>query len=147
MGMYTQFVLHAPLKEDSVAQVQYALDAVRANCDQGKPPSHEFFSCTRADTLLHYAYIEDGTLLMVSPTGIPKNAPAPNAGKLFVEYLLTKEAAEVQVKVRGQAVIKGVRPLPGAKAMDEIKAIRPTEDEISKGIPEVKEKFRDTFGI
>lgn len=92
-------------------------------------------------------YPEDGTLLMIAPTGIPKNAPAPNAGKLFVEFLLTKEAAEVQVKVRGQAVVKGVRPLPGAKAMDEIKVIRPTEEEIAKGIPEVKELFRDTFGV
>jgi iron(III) transport system substrate-binding protein len=92
-------------------------------------------------------YPTDGSLLMISPTGIPKNAPAPNCAKLFVEYLLDKEAAEIQVKDRSQVVIKGVRPLPGAKAMDEIKAIRPTEDEISKGIPQVKEKFRDTFGI
>jgi hypothetical protein len=28
-----------------------------------------------------------------------------------------------------------------------VKVIRPTEVEIAKGIPEVKEKFRDTFGI
>jgi iron(III) transport system substrate-binding protein len=96
---------------------------------------------------LGVVYPEDGKLLMISPTGIPKNAPAPNAAKLFVEYLLTKEAAEVQVKDRSQVVVKGVRPLPGAKAMDEIKVTRPTEDEIAKGIPEVKEKFRDTFGI
>ncbi|HEX7928795.1 MAG TPA: extracellular solute-binding protein [bacterium] len=92
-------------------------------------------------------YPEDGTLLMISPTGIPKNAPSPNAAKLFVEYLLTKEAAEVQVKDRAQSVVKGVKPLPGAKAMDEVKVMRPTEEEISKGIPEVKDKFRDTFGI
>jgi iron(III) transport system substrate-binding protein len=96
---------------------------------------------------LGVVYPEDGSLLMISPTGIPKNAPAPNCAKLFVEYLLDKEAAEIQVKDRSQVVIKGVRPLPGAKAMDEIKAIRPTEAEIAKGIPEVKEQFRDTFGI
>jgi iron(III) transport system substrate-binding protein len=92
-------------------------------------------------------YPEDGSLLMVSMTGIPKNAPSPNAAKLFIEFLLSKEAAEVQVKDRAQSVIKGVRPLPGGKAMDEIKLLRPSEDEIAKGIPAVKEKFRDTFGI
>jgi iron(III) transport system substrate-binding protein len=96
---------------------------------------------------LSVSYPEDGALLMVSPTGIPKNAPAPNAAKLFVEFLLDREAAEIQVKDRSQVVVKGVRPLPGAKAMDEIKLIRPTEEEIETGIPEVKEKFRDTFGI
>lgn len=96
---------------------------------------------------LAVSYPEDGSLLMVSLTGIPKSAPAPNAGRLFVEFLLSREAAEVQVKDRSQVVVKGVRPLPGAKAMDEIKVVRPTEEEITKGIPEVKEKFRDLFGV
>ena len=84
---------------------------------------------------------------MVSPTGILKNAPSPNAGKLFMEFLLSKEAGEVQVKDQDLSVIKGVKPAPGAKPLEEIKVIRPTEDEIAKGIPEVKEKFRETFGV
>lgn len=96
---------------------------------------------------LSVSYPTDGALLMVSPTGIPKNAPAPNAAKLFVEFLLDKEAAEIQVKDRSQVVIKGIKPLPGAKSMDEIKTMRPTEEEITKGIPEVKEKFRTLFGV
>jgi len=96
---------------------------------------------------LSVIYPSDGTLLMVSPTGIPKNAPAPNAAKLFVEFLLDKEAAEVQVKNHSLSVIKGIKPAVGAKPLEEIKVIRPTEEEITKGIPEVKEKFRDTFGI
>lgn len=92
-------------------------------------------------------YPADGTLLMVSPSGIMKNAPSPNAAKLFIEFLMDKEAAEVQVKDHSLSVIKGIKPSPGAKPLEEIKVIRPTEDEIAKGIPEVKEKFRDTFGI
>jgi iron(III) transport system substrate-binding protein len=92
-------------------------------------------------------YPTDGALLMVSPSGIPKNAPAPNAGKLFIEFLLDKEAAEVQVKDHSLSVIKGIKPAPGAKPLETIKVIRPTEEEITKGIPEVKEKFRDTFGV
>ena len=92
-------------------------------------------------------YPTDGTLLIVSPTGIPKNAPAPNAAKLFVEFLLDREAAEVQVKNHSLSVIKGIKPALGAKPLEEIKVIRPTEEEIAKGIPEVKEQFRDTFGI
>jgi len=96
---------------------------------------------------LSVIYPTDGTLLMVSPTGIPKNAPAPNAAKLFVEFLMDKEAAEVQVKNHSLSVIKGIKPAPGAKPLEEIKVIRPTEEEITKGIPEVKEKFRDTFGV
>ena len=92
-------------------------------------------------------YPTDGALLMVSPSGIPKNAPAPNAAKLYIEFMLDKEAAEVQVKSHSLAVIKGIAAAPGAKPLEEIKVVRPTEEEIAKGIPEVKELFRDTFGI
>jgi iron(III) transport system substrate-binding protein len=92
-------------------------------------------------------YPTDGALLMVSPSGIPKNAPSPNAGKLYMEFLLSKEAAEVQVETHSLSVVKGVKPGAGAKPLETIKVVRPTEEEITKGIPEVKEKFRDTFGV
>jgi iron(III) transport system substrate-binding protein len=92
-------------------------------------------------------YPTDGALLMVSPSGIPKNAPSPNAAKLYLEFLMDKEAAETQVKSHSLSVIKGIAPGKGAKPLEQIKVVRPTQDEIVKGIPEVKEKFRDTFGI
>jgi iron(III) transport system substrate-binding protein len=92
-------------------------------------------------------YPTDGALLMVSPSAIPANAPAPNAAKLYIEFMLDKEAAEVQVKSHSLSVIKGIAAAPGAKPLEEIKVVRPTEDEIAKGIPEVKTLFRDTFGI
>jgi iron(III) transport system substrate-binding protein len=92
-------------------------------------------------------YPTDGSLLMVSPSGIPANAPSPNAAKLFLEFMLDKEAAEVQVKYHSLSVIKGVKPTPGARPLEEIRVVRPTEDEIVKGMPEVTEQFRDTFGI
>jgi iron(III) transport system substrate-binding protein len=92
-------------------------------------------------------YPEDGTLLMIAPSSVLANAPAPNAGKLFMEFLLTKEAGEISVKQRGPSVVKGVKPLPGAKALEDVKTVRPSLEEIEKGIPEVIEQFRDTFGI
>jgi len=92
-------------------------------------------------------YPEDGAVLMVSPSGILKNAPAPNAAKLFMEYLFSKECNEIIVKYRGDSINKQVKPLAGAKPLGEVKTIRPTYEEILKGIPEVKEQFRETFGI
>ena len=96
---------------------------------------------------LAVVYPTDGSLLMVSPSAIPKNAPSPNAAKLYMEFLLSKEAAVVQVKSHNLSVVKGVAAAPGAKPLEDIKVVRPTEEEITTGIPEVKKKFRDTFGI
>jgi len=92
-------------------------------------------------------YPEDGAVLMVSASGILKNAPAPNAGRLFIEYLLSREGNEVMVAQYQDPVNKGVKPMAGGKSIAEIKTIRPTAVEIEKGIPEVKELFRETFGI
>jgi iron(III) transport system substrate-binding protein len=92
-------------------------------------------------------YPTDGALLMVSPSAVLTNAPSPNLAKLYIEFLLSKEAAAVQAKNHALAIIKGVPAAPGAKPLEEIKVARPTEEEIAKGIPEVKEKFRDTFGV
>jgi iron(III) transport system substrate-binding protein len=96
---------------------------------------------------LALSYPEDGALLMISPSGILKNAPAPNTAKLFMEYLLSREGNEIMVKMYQDPVNKFVKPLPGSKSLSEMKTIRPSYDEIAKGIPEVKELFRDTFGI
>jgi iron(III) transport system substrate-binding protein len=93
------------------------------------------------------AYPEDGAILMVSPSGIVKNAPAPNAAKLLMEFLLSKDGNEIMVKHFQDPVNKFVKPAAGGKPLSEIKTIRPTYDEIEKGIPEVKELFRDTFGV
>jgi iron(III) transport system substrate-binding protein len=96
---------------------------------------------------LALVYPTDGAVLMVSPSGILKNAPAPNAAKLFEEYLLSRECNEIMVKMRQDSVNKHVKPLPGARSLADVKTIRPSYEEVEKGIPEVKEAFRDTFGI
>ena len=51
------------------------------------------------------------------------------------------------VKMRQDSVHTAVKPLPGARSLAEVKTIRPSYDEVERGIPEVKELFRDTFGI
>jgi iron(III) transport system substrate-binding protein len=96
---------------------------------------------------LAVVYPEDGAVLMVSASGIVKNAPAPNAAKLFMEYLLSRGGNEVMVQQHQDPVNKSVKPMAGGKSIAEVKTIRPTAAEIEKGIPEVKELFRETFGI
>ncbi|MFA7666063.1 MAG: extracellular solute-binding protein [Burkholderiaceae bacterium] len=92
-------------------------------------------------------YPTDGALLMVSPSSVMANAPSPNAAKLYIEFMLDREAALTQVKSHSLAVIKGIPVGEGKKPIEQIKVARPSAEEIAKGIPEVKEQFRDTFGI
>jgi len=93
-----------------------------------------------------FAYPEDGTLLTVGPSAVLAQAPHPNAGRLFLEWMLSAEfaglcAAQHMVPVRADAP-----PMLGGKPLSEIKVLTLSTEEIAKGIPEVVEQWRDTFG-
>jgi len=92
-------------------------------------------------------YPEDGSLLMIAPSAIIKGTKNPNAAKLFMEFLYSVEAAKVNVGDYGESMRPEVPPVKGAKSVGDVKTLRPTFEEITKGIPEVKELWRETFGI
>ena len=91
-------------------------------------------------------YPTDGAILMVAPSGIVANAPHPNASKLFMEFLLGEEIAKLSVAERMESLRPEVKPLAGSKSVLDVKVLRPTIEEVEKGIPEVIEQWRDTFG-
>lgn len=103
------------------------------------------FSASRGNPLA-VSYPTDGSVLIISPSAIMKGTKHPNASKLFMEYLYSVEAAKINAKHFGIPLRPEVPSPPGAKPISEIKTIRPTVADIDKGIPEVIEQWRDTFG-
>jgi len=110
------------------------------------PSATTLISASRGNPL-GLIYPTDGTVLMISPSGILANSKHPNAAKLFMNFLLSKEGVSVYVDNFGESLRADVPPAPGGKPLDQVKLIRPSTEEIEKGIPEVKELWRDTFGI
>jgi iron(III) transport system substrate-binding protein len=106
---------------------------VLANAKQGNP--------------IAAGYPDDGSVLMISGSAILNNTKHPNAAKLFMEFLYSVETSQETVEEFGIPLRKDVPPAAGGKTLDEIKTIRPSIAEIIKGIPELTEKWRDTFGI
>jgi iron(III) transport system substrate-binding protein len=103
------------------------------------------FSAARGNPLA-VTYPTDGSVLIIAPSGIMKGSKHPNAAKLFMEFLYSVEAAKINAKHFGIPLRPEVPAPPGAKPISEVKTIRPTVTEIDKGIPEVIEQWRDTFG-
>ena len=103
------------------------------------------FSASRGNHLA-VSYPTDGSVLIIAPSAIMKGTKHPNAAKLFMEYLYSVEAAKINAKHFAIPLRPEVPSPPGAKAISEIKTIRPTVADIDKGIPEVIEQWRDTFG-
>ncbi len=113
----------------------------------GAGPAASSLSATSKGNPIANVYPTDGTVIITSPSGILANAPHPNAAKLFTEFLLGVEFNEVVAEQFGTPTRTGIELQPGVRALDEIKVITATADQIVNDIPELAEKFRDTFGI
>jgi iron(III) transport system substrate-binding protein len=97
---------------------------------------------------IQVVYPTDGAVLLQSPSSVLKDAPHPHAAKLFLNWLLSPEANEIQAKDRSRSIRPETKLLPGQVPLKDIKLLpMPTFEEIHKGIPEVIEQFRDTFGV
>jgi iron(III) transport system substrate-binding protein len=103
------------------------------------------FSAARGNPLA-VSYPSDGSVLIIAPSAIIKGTKHLNAAKLFMEYLDSIEAAKINAKHFAIPLRPEVPSPPGAKPISEIKTIRPSVAEIDKGIPDVIEQWRDTFG-
>ncbi len=96
---------------------------------------------------LKLIYPSEGVLAAISPSGIIRNAPHPNAAKLFMEFQ-TGPALSTAVR---ELFIDGLRPdVPppiGSRPLDQITLLSPSMEEAERGVPEVREQWREIFGI
>jgi iron(III) transport system substrate-binding protein len=92
-------------------------------------------------------YPTDGTVLLLAPSGIIKGGKHPNGARLFMEYLMSVDASKIWVDHFFEPLRPEVAPSPSVKSARDVKTIRPSGEEIVKGIPEVIEQWRDTFGV
>jgi iron(III) transport system substrate-binding protein len=92
-------------------------------------------------------YPSDGTILGFGPSGILSTSPHPNAAKLFVEFLLSREVVEIAAAEYNIPVRADVEPKPGIAKLGTMKGLNKSPEELSEKLPELIEKWRDTFGV
>ena len=88
----------------------------------------------------------DGLVLCVTPSAIPANPPHPNAARLFMNWLLGPTFSRLMTADGTEPIRVDVPPRPGVPPLSTQKVIPLTPDEIRKGVPEIIEQWRDTFG-
>jgi iron(III) transport system substrate-binding protein len=109
------------------------------------PISTTLLSASRGNPLAP-VYPTDGSLLCIGPSGVLANAPHPNAARLFMNWLLSKECAQVMADNFQTPVRDDVAPPRGMAKLADVKLIRVSTADIGRGVPEVIEQWRDTFG-
>lgn len=110
------------------------------------PTASTLLSIARGNPL-ELIYPKDGTVVVPSPSSIQKNAPHPNAAKLFMEFATGPEYFRVTREFYNESLRPDVPPPDGAVRLDSVPILVPTPEELESGVAEVKEQWRDTFGI
>ncbi len=88
----------------------------------------------------------DGVVVMVFPSAIPAHAPHPSAARLFMEWTLSPAWSKLIAADGSEPIHAQVAPRADEPALDTQLVIAPTVAEIRAGVPEVIERWRDTFG-
>jgi iron(III) transport system substrate-binding protein len=122
------------------------LNAGERTVGMGVPSTTMLLSVSRGNPL-SLIYPTDGTLVVPAPSGALRNAPHPNAARLFLEFMASPAYAQATRPFFAEPLRPEVPPPEGARPLDQIPLLTPTAQEVEAGIPEVKELWRDTFGI
>ncbi len=92
-------------------------------------------------------YPSEGMPLAVAPVAIFKDAPHPNAARLFVDYMLSEEGQNlIAIDIFGAySMRKGVRTPAGQLPLAETKPLLPTDlsdyEKAAQNFPETFEKY------
>ena len=92
-------------------------------------------------------YPQEGVPLVVSPVAIAKDAPHPNAAKLFTEFIFSKETQQLLADKEGLYTGHPEVTYPADKPkLKELKLLPADADELEKRSNELKKRFTEYFG-
>ena len=112
----------------------------------GAGPENQSLESKGKGNPIDIKFPSDDAVIVISPVAILKDAPHPNAAKLFESFFYTKEYSQALAKSFNYPLRTDV-PAPSGIAIDKVKYYRNKADRLEKGIPEVIGKWRETFGV
>jgi iron(III) transport system substrate-binding protein len=102
--------------------------------DQGKP--------------VEVVYPAEGSPLIIVPSGIFKDAPNPNAARLFQSFFLSREAQQMLVdKFAHRSFHAQVKPRAGLKPMSEVKMLTSDPAAVQAASEELKKHYAKVFRV
>lgn len=110
------------------------------------PSASTLFSMSRGNPL-KLIYPTEGVIAALSPSAILRNAPHPNAAKLFMEFTCGPALSTAVREMFNESIRPDVPPPAGSRPLDQVTMLAPSIEEAEKGVPEVREQWREIFGV
>ena len=93
-------------------------------------------------------YATEGSPLINGPNGIFKDAPNPNAARLFQSFSFTPDMQQLIIDVGGlRSVHPQAKDKPGRKPLSEIRLMKDDAAEVEKMSDEIKARYSKIFKV
>ena len=141
------------LAKQRVMQVQSAADPVKKVVLGERPVmadggDYTIYLMQEKGDPVAIVYPEEGTPLVTGPSGVMKQAPHPNAARLFHCWSFTQEAQQLAIDIGGLRSAHALtRERAGRKPLSEIKTMKENAAEVEKMADEIKTKYAQYFKV
>jgi len=141
------------LSKQKVMQVQSSTEPPKKlglgeRAVQADGNEYNLFQMKEKGEPVEIVYPTEGTPLVVGPSGIFKDAPNPNAARLFHSYLFTVECQQLLVDTGGlRSFHKGVKEKEGRTPLAKIKLMKEDPVSVEKQVEEIKARYTQLFKV
>jgi iron(III) transport system substrate-binding protein len=132
--------------------VQSALDPAGVVASGERPvgvngAEYFYYRTQKRGNPIKIIYPKEGVPLIVSPVAIAKDAPHPNAARLFNEFVFAKESQQMLADKEGLYTGHPDVTYPADKPkLKDLKLLPPDAAELEKRNAEIKKRFVEYFG-
>jgi len=140
------------LAKNSLHVVQSANDPAGVVASGERPvgvngAEYFYYKTQKQGNPIKIIYPSEGVPLVVSPVAVAKDAPHPNAAKLFVDYIFSKESQQLLADKEGLYTGHPQVTYPADKPkLKDLKLLSVEADELEKRNAEIKKRFIEYFG-
>ncbi|HXG52341.1 MAG TPA: extracellular solute-binding protein [candidate division Zixibacteria bacterium] len=140
------------LAKNSLHLVQSANDPAGVVASGERPigvngAEYFYYKTLKQGNPIKIVYPAEGVPLVVSPVAVAKDAPHPNAAKLFMEFIFARESQQLLADREGLYTgHPAVTYPPDKPKLKDLKLLNADPDELEKRNAEIKKRFTQFFG-
>jgi iron(III) transport system substrate-binding protein len=141
------------LAKQNVMQVQSSADppkklALGERAVMADGNEYNIFSLRESGRPVELVYPTEGSPLIVGPNGVFKNAPNPNAARLFQSYMFSVEAQQLISDVGGlRSAHPAVKEKAGRKPLRDIKVMKDDPVAVEAQSDQIKARYSQIFHV
>ncbi len=141
------------LAKQNILQVQSSADppkrlALGERAVMADGNEYNIFQIKERGQPVEPVYATEGSPIIVGPTGLFKEAPHPNAARLFTAWSFTPEAQQLIVDTGGlRSAHPQVKDKPGRRPFGDIKKMKDDPVAVEKMADEIKTKYVSIFKV